>query len=1029
MRMFSSIPLSKLLIVYSMGIVLLSCGAIFVIVIFWQLPRIEYEIQAGQIRLAEAVAAQFAGVVDRMDKVARCAATTFDRQGAGNSNRLRSPEPLSQCVRNDSSVYAVYLLDEQGIIVGAGVERVTVMESALVDQDLSAWSFLREGAREGDVHWESGFISPLDRNVREVMVFYQAPYKVVVEFKREEIGSLVRQFSHDELGVLILDGNGRVIIDGMNLFHGKETFAAEAGFFSDEKTEKAIRPVSIQLDQQSMIGVVFPIPRLGWQVVVLQPRPEIAMSGQALGLAMLFVLLIALLFAAAGSAVMAMGFRRQFQRLKSFAENVKQGDYNTLEWQGARVTEFNDLAQAFIEMGEDIQSREVAIAEGQTAYREILESTTELAVKVSNRGKIIYANAAFCKLVEVPLEALVNQPLTAFLRDGDERSWRVAVGLDPGAGSIAFESFIVAANKHVYRVAWTVHAGRGENARKAYAAIGRDISDQWHMTEALRRSEVRLRAMLDNATAVAIQWYDTQGRVIYWGPGAEKLYGYTASEAVGRSIGQLHFDESITPKFREICDRILREGGTYGPERVTIKHADGSMLDVLATVFAMPADGGESYFVCMDIDISEQVREAAARREAERWFASVFQSSPVAMAVWKQRELYDANAAWESLFEMSVKEGKLATCGGEGLGFWEDAGMREAFIQQLLTQGEEDVVSAWIIGRRGARRLCQISGRGVDFGGTPMWIVAYKDITARHEAGEKLRELNETLEQRVAERTQALYRANHELSAALDHLSTTQAELIRSEKMAALGSLVAGVAHELSTPLGNSLLAANTLRDCTRTLVQEMASGLRRSTLEHYLTEAQEGNEIIERNLSRAAELVASFKQVAVDQSSSQRRSFTLMEVVDEIMITLRPSLKRLPFEVSADIEEGLVLDSYPGPLGQVLTNLINNAIIHAFDGRDHGVVRVTGRADGDDYLCMEVCDDGAGIPKENLPRLFDPFFTTRFGQQGSGLGLPIVHSLVTNLLGGTVTVRSTVGEGTCVCFRIPNIAPATRSS
>lgn len=289
-----------------------------------------------------------------------------------------------------------------------------------------------------------------------------------------------------------------------------------------------------------------------------------------------------------------------------------------------------------------------------------------------------------------------------------------------------------------------------------------------------------------------------------------------------------------------------------------------------------------------------------------------------------------------------------------------------------------------------------------------------------------LQELNQTLEARVVERTEELHRSNAELSSALDRLRRAQEELVNSEKMAALGALVAGIAHELGTPLGNSLIAANTVRDQSRALRRELETGLRRSSLVRYLDDTEAANAIIERNLERAASLVASFKQVAVDQSSSQRREFSLGEVIDEIVMTLRPSLKRLPFKLTTDVDGAVRLDSYPGALGQVLTNLINNAVLHAFEGRSEGEIRIVGRAEDADWIVLEVVDDGCGIPPELQRRIFEPFFTSRLGKGGSGLGLHIVHNLLANVLGGMINVDSQPGAGTTMRVRLPRIAPVT---
>jgi signal transduction histidine kinase len=304
-----------------------------------------------------------------------------------------------------------------------------------------------------------------------------------------------------------------------------------------------------------------------------------------------------------------------------------------------------------------------------------------------------------------------------------------------------------------------------------------------------------------------------------------------------------------------------------------------------------------------------------------------------------------------------------------------------------------------------------------------------------------LNELNATLEHRVKARTEALSQANQALAGTLEDLRQTQDELVRSEKLAALGALVAGVAHELNTPIGNSLMVASSFAEDSDKLLTEFSGGsLRKSALEKYVNEAQEASELLVRNLGKAADLVNSFKQVAVDRTSSRRREFKLAEVVNEILVTLRPGFKRLPIKVEAAVAESISLDSYPGPLGQVLSNLIENAIIHGFEGgQAGGRVEISASELPGDEIELIISDNGKGIPVGDQGRVFDPFFTTRFGHGGSGLGLHIVHHLVTQVLGGSIKVRSggdTFAEvGTEVIVRLPKcpaeptapLAPAVR--
>jgi two-component system, NtrC family, sensor kinase len=280
------------------------------------------------------------------------------------------------------------------------------------------------------------------------------------------------------------------------------------------------------------------------------------------------------------------------------------------------------------------------------------------------------------------------------------------------------------------------------------------------------------------------------------------------------------------------------------------------------------------------------------------------------------------------------------------------------------------------------------------------------------------------LEQRVAERTEALSRANVELLGALEALKSTQSGLIEAEKLASLGRLVAGVAHELNTPLGNALTVVTTLEDLLAGLEGRVAANtLRRSDLQAHVEAAREGQDILLRNVTRAADLVRGFKQLAVDQTTDMRRSFSLVEVVNEILITVRPSFNRSRFRIETNLLD-VVMDSYPGPLGQVLTNLVLNALAHAFIGREEGCVTIGTFLLDDGRVCLVCRDDGVGMAPEVLPRIFEPFYTTRFGLGGSGLGLHIARNIVVGLLGGAIDVRSAPGQGTEFRVTIPLVAP-----
>ena len=280
------------------------------------------------------------------------------------------------------------------------------------------------------------------------------------------------------------------------------------------------------------------------------------------------------------------------------------------------------------------------------------------------------------------------------------------------------------------------------------------------------------------------------------------------------------------------------------------------------------------------------------------------------------------------------------------------------------------------------------------------------------------------LEREVADRTAALQAAKQQAEAALQEVKRTQTQLVEAEKMAALGSLVAGVAHEINTPVGTSLTAATLLEDRTRefrALVD--ANQIKRADLSRYLTLAAETTGLMLTNIHRATELIQSFKQVAVDQTSAERRSFDLADYIDEVLMSLRPNLRKASAQVNVECLPGIEMNSFPGVFAQVLTNLVMNALIHAFDGRTTGTITVTGVPVGESVQ-LQVRDNGKGIDPANLARIFDPFFTTRRGSGGTGLGLHIVYNIITQQLGGSIQVSSEREVGTVFSMLLPKAAP-----
>nr|WP_316638412.1 two-component regulator propeller domain-containing protein [uncultured Roseateles sp.] len=271
-------------------------------------------------------------------------------------------------------------------------------------------------------------------------------------------------------------------------------------------------------------------------------------------------------------------------------------------------------------------------------------------------------------------------------------------------------------------------------------------------------------------------------------------------------------------------------------------------------------------------------------------------------------------------------------------------------------------------------------------------------------------------------RTLAAYAAVAlENAQAFMQLQSAQTQLVAQEKLAALGAMVAGVAHELNTPIGNSLLVASTLHEHTTTLMGQLQGGtMKRSDLNTYCEMAEHAAAIIMRSLHSAAELVSSFKQVAVDQTSAQQRRFDLQRTCNELLSTLMSKISKAGHQISVEVPAGIVMDSYPGPLGQVLANLVNNAMLHGFEGRENGRMCLRASQPRAGRVLIEFEDDGVGIAPEHQKRVFEPFFTTKFGQGGSGLGMHISYNIVTSLLGGQIELISAPGQGTRFLLDLP---------
>ena len=562
-------------------------------------------------------------------------------------------------------------------------------------------------------------------------------------------------------------------------------------------------------------------------------------------------------------------------------------------------------------------------------------------------------------------------------------------------------------------------------------------------TQALERAEQRYAAVRAAAPLPIAITRISDGQCIEVNPAWVQLFGWSREEAVGRTALELgmwqrkaHRDVWIEAFRREGRSvGIVAEMNTRGGRVVTVR------------LFAEPVEyDNEQYVLVQFLDETERVAaqarvqqlngELAARvaeletqrdalerseRRLQRMAAAI--PLPLTISTLADGRYVDVNAAWVRDFGWAREEAIGHT--SLEIGFWPDKQTRDRALASLRRgesmQGDEVDVRR----RDGSTARLRIFAELAESGGERVLVAAFLDDSERLAAQARIEQLNAELELRVGERTQELGARNAELATALDDLRRTQEELLQSEKLSSMGRLVAGVAHELNTPIGNALTAATTIRDTAGEFAAALEGGnLKRSQLSGFVAHVNDGADLTVRSLTRAADLVASFKKVAIDQASERRREFDLAETVGEVLDTLRPSLKGQPWHIVVEVPPDIVMEGYPGPLDQVLINLIMNATLHAFEGRKAGTITVRAQVVDAETVALSCIDDGVGIPTQNIDRIFDPFYTTRLGRGGSGLGLTIVHRIVTRLLGGQVAVTSSPGGGTTFTVRMPRVAP-----
>ena len=564
--------------------------------------------------------------------------------------------------------------------------------------------------------------------------------------------------------------------------------------------------------------------------------------------------------------------------------------------------------------------------------------------------------------------------------------------------------------------------------------LRRKVAEQ---TLALRSSEEKYRELVESAASILIKW-DRQGNILFLNEFGLDFFGFSEHEILGRPVvGTIVPElESSGRNLAELMQNIFANPAAYESGLNENIRKNGERVWVAWRNRVVRDESGEPVgMFSVGIDMTDRLRIEREKRLASeqlavrnQWLRSVLEHFPGGVSVVDgDLALVEYNHLFQELLDFPD-----ALLKRQGVTLVD-------LIRFNAERGEYGNVDVEVYMAHAVTQLnlslphrferTRPDGSVLEVRGTPLpdggFVSSYVDITERKQAEAQLlaanvryETLNQELEQRVEERSRQLKNETEERQAA-------EKALARNERMASLGGLVAGVAHEINTPIGNALMVSTTVQDRVRELSKMVAEGqLRRSALEIFVADLRDSGNLIERNLHRAAELIRNFKQVAVDQTSDRRRQFDLATTLDEIRMTLMPRFQHVPHSLRLEAETDIRMDSYPGALGQIMTNLVENALLHAFEPDTAGCLVVTAKRHGEGEVELIFADDGRGIPPDLQGRVFDPFFTTRLGQGGSGLGLSIVLSLARDLLGGDMQMSSQPGAGTRFVLTVPCRAP-----
>ena len=537
----------------------------------------------------------------------------------------------------------------------------------------------------------------------------------------------------------------------------------------------------------------------------------------------------------------------------------------------------------------------------------------------------------------------------------------------------------------------------------------------------LKESEAKFRGLIESSCDL-IWEANIDGEYTYVSPQIEKILGYTPAEAVGNSVFDFMPENEANKSFAEFKSKLLK-GEAILMQEVTSLHKNGEEIILDSSCVPIFDEGGK-VIGCrgIDRDITERKKAEIALNESEALYETIFDSANDAILLMKDNKVISCNKKALEMFGAS----KEYLIGASPIDISSESqangeSSKEFSMEKVnrAINGEPQMFE-WIHCREDKSIFyAEVSLNNVELPSGIHVQAVIRDITERKQAAnelklrsEELAQTNKELQKHKEHLEEMVKERTIELEESLQRLTNTQDKLVESEKMAALGGLVAGVAHEINTPVGIGVTAASHLEDKTKQFEKTYhTEKLSRKAFENYINTVKDSSKLILTNMNRAADLIQSFKQVAVDQTSSERRTFEMKEYMHEVLLSLHPKFKKTNFKIELDCPGELTVNSFPGALSQIMTNLLMNSLQHGFEGLTEGTININIRKE-DENIILTYSDDGNGVDKDCLKKIFDPFFTTRRGQGGSGLGMHIVYNLVAQTMGGTISCSSELGEG-----------------